>query len=326
MNKTHFNYIIAAPSYDPNSGGSIVLHKLCDLLNAQGEKAMLCPMDFCDYFLNGATKWQTFMHRICHPVYTRRYYKLLTYNCRKFETNPLWNTPIVEPVKLFFSFGLPRTIVVYPEMLSGNMLGAKNVVRYFMHNPGHFTGKAEYGQGELYIRYSNSFARNYVPQAGSKVSSLLMTISVTPSCYNREGVARKREGTAYIVRKGKGKKMVHDMEHSILLDGKSHEEVASILKRVERLVSYDPVTAYSSFALLCGCPSVIVLGDNETPSTYHPDTVMRRMFAYAMDDQHVDMDEAVAWAEKRVAVQNERNEQVVKTFIIESQAFFQNKR
>ena len=40
MNKTHFNYIIAAPSYDPNSGGSIVLHKLCDLLNAQGEKAM----------------------------------------------------------------------------------------------------------------------------------------------------------------------------------------------------------------------------------------------------------------------------------------------
>ena len=53
---------------------------------------------------------------------------------------------------------------------------------------------------------------------------------------------------------------------------------------------------------------------------------MQRMFAYTMDDHHVDMDEAVAWAEKRVDVQNEKNEQVVKTFIIESQAFFQNER
>ena len=52
---------------------------------------------------------------------------------------------------------------------------------------------------------------------------------------------------------------------------------------------------------------------------------MQRMFAYAMDDHHVDMDEAVSWAENQVAVQNEKNEYVVKRFIIESQLFFQNK-
>lgn len=326
MNKIHFNYIIVAPSYNPNNGGCIVLHKLCDLLNAQGEQAILCPMDFCDYFLNGTTKWQTIIRRICHPIYTRRYYRLLKNNCSKFKTNPLWNTPIVEPMKLFFSFGLPQTIIVYPEMLNGNMLGAKHVVRYFMHNPGHFTGRVEYGQEELYIRYSNSFARDYVPQKGSVVSPHLMTISTTPSCYNREEVAKKREGTAYIVRKGKGKDMVHDMEHAILLDGKSHEEVAVILKRVERLVSYDPVTAYSSFALLCGCPSIIILGNDETPDTYHPDPVMQRMFAYAMDDHHVDMNEAVAWAENQVLIQDKKNECIVESFIIESQSFFQNKQ
>ena len=107
-----------------------------------------------------------------------------------------------------------------------------------------------------------------------------------------------------------------------------NEEVATILKRVERLVSYDPVTAYSSFALLCGCPSIIILSNDETPYTYHPDPVMQRMFAYAMDDHHVDMDEAVSWAENQVAVQNEKNEYVVKRFIIESQLFFKinNKR
>lgn len=325
MNKIHFNYIIAAPSYDPNSGGCIVLHKLCDLLNAQGEKAMLCPMVFCNYFFNDATWWQTILHRVCHPIYTCRHYRLLKGNCDKFKTNPLWNTPIVDPMKLFLSFGLPRTIVVYPEILSGNMLGAKNVVRYFMHNPGHFTGKTEYGPGELYIRYSNKFARDYVPQAGSILSSHLMTISTIPSCYNREGIAKKRAGTAYIVRKGKGKKMVHDMKHAILLDGKSHEEVAAILKRVERLVSYDSVTAYSFFALLCGCPSIVILDDGEMPETYRPDPVDRRMYAFSMEDCHVDMDEAIAWAEKIVATKDEINEKVVKVFINESQAFFQNK-
>ena len=114
------------------------------------------------------------------------------------------------------------------------------------------------------------------------------------------------KGQLYIeFAKENGKKIWFTMvEHAILLDGKSHEEVATILKRVERLVSYDPVTAYSSFALLCGCPSIIILSNDETPYTYHPDPVMQRMFAYAMDDHHVDMDEAVSWAENQVAVQN----------------------
>ena len=90
-------------------------------------------------------------------------------------------------------------------MLNGNMLGAKHVVRYFMHNPGHFTGKVEYGQDELYIRYSDSFARDYVPQKDSVLSPHLMTISVTPSCYNREEMPGKREGTAYIFAKEREK-------------------------------------------------------------------------------------------------------------------------
>ena len=50
MNCKHFKYIIVAPSYDENNGGCVVLHKLCDLLNSQGEKAVLCPMIDNDYF------------------------------------------------------------------------------------------------------------------------------------------------------------------------------------------------------------------------------------------------------------------------------------
>lgn len=318
----HLKYIIAAPSYDPNNGGCIVLHKLCDLLNSHGEKAQLCPMDFCNYFLYGNTKWQTITRRICHPVYTQRFYRLLRSNYQKYKTNPSWNTPVATTWKLFFSYGHPDYIVVYPEILSGNMIGAKNVIRYLMHNPGHFTGKENYGHGELYFRYSNSFARDFVPKKGSVVSPHFITIFTTPSCYNRIGTVAKREGTAYIIRKGKGKRMVHDTENSILLDGKSHEEIASILKRVERLISYDPITSYSGYALLCGCPCTIILGEDEKPETYHPDPETRRFFAYSMNDNHVNMEEAIAWRERKLAEQNMRNENAIKIFIAESQTFF----
>ena len=40
MNK-NLSYIIVTPSYVPNSGGIIALHKLCHDLNQMGERAYL---------------------------------------------------------------------------------------------------------------------------------------------------------------------------------------------------------------------------------------------------------------------------------------------
>lgn len=325
MKRIHYKYIILAPSYSPNSGGGIVLHKLCDMLNSKGERAWICPMVFWNYFLSSDNAIKTIIKRIFHPIYTLRAFKRLVYLCRNCETNSFWNTPVVNPFKLFFNFGLSDYIVVYPELLSGNILGAKNVVRYLLHNPGHFTGRVGYGTGELYFRYSNSFARDFKPAEGSRISPHVITISTTPEYYNMQDVAAKREGIAYMVRKGKGKTMVHDVNHSIFLDGKSHEEVAAVLKRVETFISYDPITGYSIFALLCGCKSVIILGEGETPETYHPDLEMRRMFAYSLDDTHVNLQEAIKWAEDRSKNQMEVSNKAVEIFISESQQFFQDR-
>lgn len=322
MNQRKFKYIIATSAYNPNSGGIIVLHKLCDLLNTSGQEAWLCPMDFCEYFVTGKTILKTLLKRLNHPILTYRHFRLLLHNTKRFSTNPDWKTPIINPWKLFFSNGLPEYIVVYPEILSGNMLGAKHVVRYFMHNPGHFTGKVNYGYGELYFRYSNSFARDYIPLQGSTISKHLITISTTPPCYNMNNIATERKGTAYIVRKGKGKTLVHDLRDSILLDNLSHEETAAILKQVKLCVCYDPITAYSVFSLLCGCPCTIILGNNETPSTYHPSIEEQKVFNYGMNDNHVNISEAIKWAQNRVLTQQKRNNEAIAAFIQESQNYF----
>ena len=94
-------FIIYAPPFDENSGGNVLLHRLCDLLNKEGESA-----------------------------YIR-----------------LWDMPQPNNSGIYGSFNTPlakisdlsdNTIVVYPEVVSGNPLMAKNVVRWLLYHPGFF--------------------------------------------------------------------------------------------------------------------------------------------------------------------------------------------
>ncbi len=90
-------FFIYAPPFDENSGCNIVLHRLCDLLNKQGERAYI--------WLWGG---QSQPHK--------------SGICERF------NTPFAKLSDLS-----DNTIVVYPEVVSGNPLKAKNVVRWLLY-------------------------------------------------------------------------------------------------------------------------------------------------------------------------------------------------
>jgi hypothetical protein len=47
-------------------------------------------------------------------------------------------------------------------------------------------------------------------------------------------------------------------DDSILLDGKSHEEIAHIFNTTEIFYCHDPYTAYLYFAVRCGCVPVVI--------------------------------------------------------------------
>ena len=57
-----------------------------------------------------------------------------------------------------------------------------------------------------------------------------------------------------------------------------------IFKRVERFISYDPHTAYSVFAALCGCDSIVVPIDGITKDQWQPDQKSQYGIAYGFDD------------------------------------------
>jgi hypothetical protein len=83
-------------------------------------------------------------------------------------------------------------------------------------------------------------------------------------------IPEKRSGTAYLIRKGYNRKINHNLENSILIDGKSNQEIANIFRRVETFISYDPASLYSNLAVLCGCQSVVMPVEGVDESKWQP--------------------------------------------------------
>lgn len=265
-------FLIFAPSYRSDNGGGIVLHRLCSLLNELGYKAYLTR------FFNGAPVYSNDFVVPLSKIMARAIWNLIT----PFKVHPGWCTPIIQSPKLPLG---PEWIVIYPELVFGNPLKARCVVRWLLHRPGFHTGHTYYGPGEYHVDF-NSFAEEFYFPGCKKASRPLNVLALPFDHYNLQNAlpSNQRVGTAYCLRKGKGKPLVHDLRNSVLIDGRSHAEVAAIFKRVKTFISYDTYTAYLSFAVLCGAESVVVPDAGVDKNSWFPDPVDRYGMAYGFDD------------------------------------------
>lgn len=258
------NYIIFTCSYDDNNGGVVVLHQLCDLLNKCGEKAFI---------------WN------CHkPIFSTKhifktilkYMKYFRKNLKYgFKTNPLLDTPVAT------KHDLMNSIVIYAEVVDGNPLNAKHVIRWLLHKPGfNSAGRINYGNDELFFFYLKA----YDDARFNKDGDNLLHIENTRSNIYKPLNNSIRKGTCYILRKGKNREIVHDTKNSILIDGKSHEEIAEIFNSVEYCISYDTYTMYSVYAVMCGCISIIVPEKGVSKKEWQPNEEDCYGLAYGFDD------------------------------------------
>ncbi|WP_458527211.1 hypothetical protein [Onishia taeanensis] len=307
VNKKKF--LIFAPSYRENSGGIVVLHKLCDLLNGMGYESYICPQ-----FENFEVNAKNFPRRI-----TGFFLSQVKRKVKKFQTNKNFNTPLLDGVK---KKNLDDFIVVYPEITSGNPLNAKNVVRWLLHQPGFHSGKVNYGRGELYFKF-NSAIKDFCIE-GSKLSENdLKVIHYPLDTYYPPKDSGKRCGTAYCIRKGKGKEIQHDLSESVLIDDKSSREVAEIFRNVKTFISYDTYTAYSIFAVICGAESVVVPDYDVDIDEWYPDLEDRNGIAYGFSPEELDR----ARNTKHLVLDHVKNEELksaerVRVCAQEAQDFF----
>ena len=274
-------FIIYAPPFDENSGGNLALHRLCDLLNKQGERAYI--------WLWGG---QSQPHK--------------SGICERF------NTPFAKISDLS-----DNAIVVYPEVVSGNPLMAKNVVRWLLYKPGFFTGEVNYGKDELFF-YSQ---KEFIPPEFNTPEENRLGIWLSFLDVYRQTNYGRRKGTCYILRKGKNRKIVHNIKNSILIDGKSNQEIAEIFNNTKCCISYDLHTAYTAYAALCGCIPIVIPESGLSKEEW----CSKEEESYGVAYGFCDIDYAKKTREKlllETKQHEKKTEESVENFILKCKSFF----
>jgi len=310
-------YLIVTPSYDENNGGCIVQHKLCSILNELGYESYVGPL-FTRYYVSelSAANFSVksglgFIKRFIKTVIQERKQH------KNYRTNASFNTPRLMDLNINFD---ESWVIIYPEVTFGNPLNAKNVVRWLLHQPGYHTNDIFYGKGELLVKFNSGIDDFIFP--GSKTAEPELKIIHYPlEHYNLNNTAEERTGTAYCLRKGSHKAIQHDLTNSILIDGMSHAEIAEIFKRVKTFISYDTYTAYSLFAVLCGCESIVIPDEGVMVNDWYPNVNDRNGIAYGYNDIERAR-ETAGLVKKHVEIEENKSVDNVKVFINEVESYF----
>ena len=330
-------FLVFAPAFDENNGGAIALHKLCHVLNQIGQPSALVPyfekseIDFriLSKTLPARFKRQMKLHLIPYGFTRRdviiplvRAAKNLLTQGNLYRTHPDFQTPVV------FSPGigpeLDDYIVIYPEIVSGNPLDAKNVVRWLLYEPGGHTGIVNYGTGELIVRFGGGIRPFEIP-GSTTLKDEMKVIHYPLDLYHPPPAGAQRTGTAHLVRKGvvKSKTLVHHPPDSVCIDGLSHREISNIFQKVQTFVSYDSYTAYSLFAALTDCDSIVVPDDGVSEDEWLPDPANRYGIAYGWDKlDHAR--ETRPLVRSRLLAEEEETTDNVRRFVYQADCFFQS--
>ena len=205
-NNKKIKFIIFTPSYNENSGGIIVLHYLCHLINMSNlnVEAYITPL------YRNRTLEKSLIKNL------KSYHGLLKEHLKnkfKFKTNNNFNTPI------FNNVISNDDIVVYPEITFGNPLHASKIIRWLLHKPGYHTKDIYYGLNEFYVKFSEGLVNNFDIEGSFLSENKLYTPYFPLDLYNLIGISKNRRGCAYSIRKGKNKTQDQHPKDAICIDG-----------------------------------------------------------------------------------------------------------
>jgi hypothetical protein len=249
MNKS---YVICTPPYDVNSGGRIVLHYLCHLLNQIGETAYV-------YYSHGQWKRRP-----------KKWKKSLRYN--NFNN------------KLFHG-NFTNEVVVYSCKVPGNMYDANYSVRYLLSKPRQGHHGDNYGKNDLIVGYREAFTTKEFPITDENCISIEYTMD---DVYYQTNFG-ERTKTCYMIRKANKrywpqKQLDGHAKDSICIDQKSHQEIAKIFNECDKFICYDTDTYFSEFAVRCGCTSIVIPNEGVSKKEWRPNVKQTYGIAYGLND------------------------------------------
>lgn len=261
--------IIVRPYH--NYGGPLVLSVMCKLLMEHGYDARLF---YVNELPKKDTKYLFFWIRWSWFTIVSLIKRLL---CRLFKGYSFLSSSRfrhfayvpVKGCKVQYSpfYDRENTIVVYPEMVYGNFLRAKNVVRYLLFFNRFQGDPHSFGIDDLIICYDQSYN----------------DWSLCPSCNEiqlhyfdkdtyRQYNYGEREGRCYIIRKGRNRiDLPQSFDGEIIDNEMLEEDIVRIFNDNKYCYAYDLYTYYSIIASVCGCISIKVMEPGKCKSDYIQD-------------------------------------------------------
>lgn len=278
MNKIKPKFLIAAPSYSENSGGGLVLHQLCDLLNDHTE-AFIVPMP-----RGSIINWLN-LNSVERLIEEEKQQLV------NFKTSPELNTPIYSG-----KVAQSDSVAVYPEVVFGNPFQFKNVARWVLYDSGFHRGMSCTSKGEIEFKFEKHFVGASI-DGFSTCSGLRLNILMPKTIdYNelKNNVRRSLEdmhscrvGTAFCVRKGKQHPHRLIDQSSICIDGRGLNEIREIFKKVKYFVSFDDETYFSHLASAYGCYSIISASNFKKNCLTRADQRMKKMPWLAYSEEQI---------------------------------------
>lgn len=245
-------FVVVSPKFV--MGGPIVLHTLCRNLHEIGYDAKVLYLNSFEYPDKGKIKYWLNWSLYKMKSYVKKVLVKL-FGDNHFEITMDMKMKCQEKV---FPFVGKNTIVVYPEIIRGNPLHAKKVVRwllyynknYFQDNNGNPIG---YGKNDLFFAYRDVF--NDIKL--NPDCNLLYTPYIDLELYKRTSYGN-RSGKCYIIRKGAGRSDLPKDFDGVVIDNLPEKKKVEIFNICEYCISYDTQTTYSAIAAMCGCISVVI--------------------------------------------------------------------
>lgn len=264
------NFVIVSPRQ--KWGGAIVLHSLCKNLNEMGYDASIFYTEIYGIGnkpliskIKYIIKWLQYSIHDYFDERNEKYYKLIKGQKRKF-------LPFVNS----------NTIVIYPDTVYGNPLGAKKVVRWFLFHNRYINDSNAYGKYDLFICYRKQFNDWKLNPKGYELHTPYFDLDL----YRRTNYG-ERHGTCYIIRKGKHREDLPKSFDGPIIDDMSEERKVEIFNECEKCISYDTQTAYSGIAAMCGCLSIVVPEKGKQRSDYLSNGEFGYGRAYGFDKEEI---------------------------------------
>jgi hypothetical protein len=298
-------------------GGTLVLGLLCKLLNEKGFNARM-------FYLNSVphkdTHWRKWWFR-----QIRSYIKLpiirilcaLNKKTQKVQFS-IWRELLYQPikrlpVKFLPLFNKENTIVIYPEIIYGNFLKAKHVIRYLLSYNKLYTleDKDSFGEKDLFVTYRNIF-NDPILNPDNNIVHLFWFDDKLYHQYNYT----ERTGNCYLIRKGRNRTDLPSTFDGPVIDtGMPEEDVVRIFNEAKFCYIYDTQTFYAIIASVCGCIPIIVMEPGRTITDYLSRDEAHYGIAYGMNTEQIQY--AIDTRDKLLNSLDyrESNERAINTFI-----------